>query len=1613
MEKFNKALCASTVFLGLLTLILAGSTVCLYKKNADLNKIHGSLCAKVELDQSTSVMTNATSNLVSQAYKKEVQSTRFYEMKVRQFQNYGDTIKLLLSEKPDINVLKEYITITPKPNGPLSFSVARGWDWDYYRYLPQLVIKGDFAYRTNLTFCLKKGFPVGGVASSSNVVVQALKDDYIHTFKRQDESPTVAFTYKGRYLPPIGKRTLKFEAMNVSNADVKVSRVPAANIIPMLALEERAYGKISKNYWSGAGDAYVEDLSTLVSSETIKLKNTLNTPEFATFSFSNHTNITSKGFFFVQLIGDDQIKDCRVICISDMALSVRMTESKFLVWVTSLTTGQPVKDAQIVVYSKRNEPVVKGISDINGICEFSKVSNVDAFAVVASTKDGSDATFMALAESSLVNEQYSQESNEKYLDNNDITAFAWTERGIYRHEEKIFFHAILRNGEFLAPKAMPVEVTIKKPGGSVYLKKTVLSDGYGAVSLEDVKIPNDQPSGSWTFEVNVPGGNSIYPLAQRVVKIEDFAPPQVRTKVIADKTLKPYEFAFEIFSEHLFGGPAANLMCDGVIVFEDAPFAPAEWKGWRFGDANRALKPNFRMLAKTTLDGNGKAKIFAPLFADTGLPAAAIRAIAQGTVFEDGGRPATSRDTAILHYYPYYIGTTLKEWVKLPLDKTIKVPIACVAPNGKRVSESKKLAATLVRVDNVYSYISNGSQSSWHCERVCTTIAEDVEINTKVGGDTILELPKLECGDYELMIVDTDTDSEVQYSSKFYVSNWGDESVRAYLGNPSSVTLTADKKFYRPGDKPKIRVRSPFTGKALLGVFRDDLIYTEVVALTNATTEIELREIEAKNAPNIAVSLSVVHGVSPKSNHLAARAHGETVLSVRCPENEIEVKFDTKRTGNKLDVELFATNADVAVVTVVDEGINILTSEKTPDPIGAFSVMRKGNRLLFDLYNRLLPVTDDSDLKSAGLKTGGDLGAHLLGRVSPVASRRFKPLSLWGKCTVDKNGKAVVSFELPEFAGEVRVTALAYSKIAVGATSGQIKIAPKLVAQPDAPRFVAPGDEFTITLPMTNRSGKDGDVAYRIYAIFDGRLDKAKSVHSGEVIVKKDCTKTLPFTVTAPDKPGHIKLIFETSGFGEKHSHEIELPVRPAVAWRKTSGVEVLKTGDSFKLPKSADEFSKFTYSVSESPAAELKDALEWLADYPYGCLEQTVSRIFPLVTAGSALNAFSSIEPQNRAEYVKAGVRRVEAMYNYGHFLTWPDCRFSKADRELELYAIHFLLEAQNASVELDIEREGIIEMLSRATQSLSESAYACHNLALANEPDKGRMYSLYDSKDNLDALSRARLARAFVLIGDRARAIELLSKNIAPQSVKEAAFTLVTLLELGNEDKRVNELVKYLASKRTKERYSWGTTGENSHALFALAEYYRRMPASLGISDVREVDGEVKNIGMGTAFLSWNRLDLPKFEEVKSVSNGLSIEREYFTASGKKYDFSKSERGDFIVIRIAVSSDETRELSDLVIEDLLPGALEGVRSPIVPSLYSWMDAKAHEWILRHEVRDDRVLVFSKSFTLNKGDKAYFYYPVRVVSAGEYTVPGVSVEAMYYPELRAYMAPRRFKVAR
>ena len=271
--------------------------------------------------------------------------------------------------------------------------------------------------------------------------------------------------------------------------------------------------------------------------------------------------------------------------------------------------------------------------------------------------------------------------------------------------------------------------------------------------------------------------------------------------------------------------------------------------------------------------------------------------------------------------------------------------------------------------------------------------------------------------------------------------------------------------------------------------------------------------------------------------------------------------------------------------------------------------------------------------------------------------------------------------------------------------------------------------------------------------------------------------------------------------------------------------------------------------------------------------------------------------------------------------------------------------------------------------------------------------------------------------------------------EDVKTASFAILALMDLDPQDARLPGLVVYLNDRRGKENAHWGTTAGNAHALLALGTWYRTRavkgdPDVKCVADGRETKLPVKkvhvlrgggdvvltNAGKGPAYVTATCLALPDAASLPAVAEGIQITRRYFLSDGSEANLDQLSRGDLVIVELTVGDRQNRVYSDLVVEDLLPACFEASNTRVDEATYPWIDhSKTLDWEMRREMRDDRMLFFSRRFcdSGDMGRTARTYYAVRVVSSGDFIVPGVSVEAMYDPAVRARTAPRRIRVER
>lgn len=137
-------------------------------------------------------------------------------------------------------------------------------------------------------------------------------------------------------------------------------------------------------------------------------------------------------------------------------------------------------------------------------------------------------------------------------------------------------------------------------------------------------------------------------------------------------------------------------------------------------------------------------------------------------------------------------------------------------------------------------------------------------------------------------------------------------------------------------------------------------------------------------------------------------------------------------------------------LAAVDEGILRLTKYDSPDPFKHFFAKRHLNSQIHDDYARMLDPNQGAAIRSGGDQIGGE-------GLTAVPTQTVALFS--GLVELDENHEAVTPLDLPDFNGELRLMAVAWSAEKLGAAAQPRKLRDPVPVDLVLPRFLAPEDK--------------------------------------------------------------------------------------------------------------------------------------------------------------------------------------------------------------------------------------------------------------------------------------------------------------------------------------------------------------------------------------------------------------------------------------------------------------------------------------------------------------------------------------------------------------------------
>ena len=332
-------------------------------------------------------------------------------------------------------------------------------------------------------------------------------------------------------------------------------------------------------------------------------------------------------------------------------------------------------------------------------------------------------------------------------------------------------------------------------------------------------------------------------------------------------------------------------------------------------------------------------------------------------------------------------------------------------------------------------------------------------------------------------------------------------------------------------------------------------------------------------------------------------------------------------------------------------------------------------------YTSLLR-TDSKSVYSKWLKN--DVAYITNGKQNQTIKIRqnFNALATFAPSVVtDSNGKATVNIKLPDSLTRYRITAVAVTKSKqFGKAESNITAKKSLQVRPSAPRFMNFGDKIELPVVLQNQTDQPLTVDVGVRA-----SNAALPNGSGKrITVPANDRVEIRFNIAA-DKAGTARFQIGAVSGKLADAAQIEIPVWTPATSEAFATYGTTDANGAIVQPILAPkdvfaEFGGLELTTSSTQLQELTDGYAYLLNYPFGCTEQTASRILAIAALRDVSNAFEAKDLPSKEEVetrMTDGIALLQQLqHSDGGFSFW------RTDDEsfpyISVHAIHALARAE-----------------------------------------------------------------------------------------------------------------------------------------------------------------------------------------------------------------------------------------------------------------------------------------------------------------------------------------------
>ena len=1487
---------------------------------------------------------------------------------------------------------------------------------------------------------------------------EELAAEYVSRLQTRDLQASVGFASRGSLLPTRLAEGLPVIALNVDQVNVEFFRIKPQALPAFLG----QWGRSSNlDTWEAQ---QLLPMAELVYGGRFDLDPARNTRETLLLPIAGLEPLQQPGVYLAVMRAAGSYsysQPATLFTLSDIGLSAHRYRNRLDVFTQALAGGAALAEVELQLLDDQGRLLAAGKTDSAGHAELPLAAKAE----VLLAQLGEQTSLLRLNGPALDLAEFDIAGPQAH----PLQFFVFGPRDLYRPGETVLLNALLRDADGHAVKAQPVHVEVRRPDEQVSRKFVWQADDSGLYQYQ-LQLAEEAPTGRWQLLFDLGDGTpQLYEFS-----VEDFLPERLALELKGSKVpFKPGDSArFEVSGRYLYGAPAAGNRLSGQLYVRPLREAVASLPGYQFGSVTEEELSQDIELDETSLDQQGQASLnIDSRWAGAKSP---LKLILQASLQESGGRPITRRLVQPVwpaERLPGVRGLFDGEQVDADSLAEFEVLVADAAGN-KLAAEQLSVRLVRERRDYYWNFSASDGWSHNYNEKFLTLNEETLKV--AAGGTAKISFP-VEWGPYRVEVIDAQTG--LLSSLRFWAGYRWQDNADGGAVRPDQVKLALDKPAYGDGETARVTVTPPAAGNGYLLVESSDgpLWWQAIeVPVEGKTFEVPLARDWARH--DLYVSALVIRPGERKSNATPKRAVGLLHLPLERAPRKLALTLsaaEKMRPNQPLTVKVQARNADGSIpkqaqvlVAAVDVGILNITGYATPDPFANFFGRKAYGADQLDIYGQLIEAGQG---RVAKLAFGGDAALAGGGKRPDtsvlIVALQSQPLLL------NEQGEGEVSLAIPDFNGELRLMAQAWTDEHYGMGEGKTVVAAPLIAELSAPRFLAGGDETTLALDLSNLSGREQQLDVQFSAEGQLRLAPGGAASVVPITLADGQRSILRIPVTALGGYGQGRFKVSVNGLalpGEDlppFSREWTLGIRPAYPAQLQHFRAVLKD-QPWNLP--ADALSAFEVAglearlaISSRPPLNLGEQIRALKAYPYGCLEQTTSGLYPSLYADAATLKRLGVaaEPdEQRKRSIELGIERLLSMQRYnGSFGLWG----ADSDEEywLTAYVSDFLLRAREQG--FGVPEEALKKANERLLRYLQErhlievnysdnanhsrfavQAYAGYVLARSQQAPLGALRSLYERRsDALSGLPLVHLAVALEKMGDQPRADELLNAGLARgrernnwladygSPLRDQALILALLEEhdlAGNRrEERLFNLADEVAGQQwlsTQERNSLYLAGRNllskpepswSAALQSGSLAFELNNAQPGL----KLDGSDLATPLSISNSASKPGDTPLYQQLTlsgyprqapaAGGENLSINREYLGMDGQALDLSNLQSGELVLVHLAVAADQ--RVPDALVVDLLPAGLELENQNLAQSSASLDDASSavKEWhkamqnaaIKHQEFRGDRYVA---ALDVNGYETTHLLYLARAVTPGSYRVPPPQVESMYRPNWQA-----------